>query len=137
MVYQTFSIPSLGWAVKVFYEVGRNDADRVMRTLDAMGFGGQDLTRAERVLRRARPNTGFTISSSDLKCSVVVMCVTTSAEQFANTFDHEKRHLTIYIADGCGIDVHGEEYACLAGAIAQKMFGVGRRFMCDCCRWKQ
>lgn len=30
-----------------------------------------------------------------------------------------------------------EEYAYLAGAIAKRMYGVAKMFMCDCCRKKR
>lgn len=137
MVSQTFHIPSLDWLVKVYYEAERKDADRVSRTLDDLGFHGEDRASAEDILRSGKPNMGFTISNSRARCSVTVMSWTTSADEFANTYDHEKRHLAIYIADGCGIGLRGEEYAYLAGGIAQKMFGVARKFLCDCCRKKK
>ena len=35
------------------------------------------------------------------------------------------------------IGFSNEEYAYLAGAIAQKMFKIARQFMCDCCRKKR
>lgn len=137
MTSQTFTIPAVGWLVKVFYEAERKDADRVLSTLEGLGFHGDDLASADDILRAGKPNTGFTISSTRRRCSVILMSWTTSADQFANTFDHEKRHLAMHIADGCGIDVHGEEYAYLAGAIAQHMFSVARKFMCECCRRKR
>lgn len=137
MVFQTFHIPSVDWLVNVFYEVEKKDAARVMGVLDDMGFRGDDLASAEKMLRRGEPNQGFTISNSRERCSVIVMTWTTSADQFANTFDHEKRHLAIHISDVCGMDVRGEEYAYLAGSIAQRMFGIARKFLCECCRRKQ
>ena len=59
---------------------------------------------------------------------------TTSASEFQSTFDHEKGHLVMHIAEVEGIDVHGEEYQYLAGEVGRRMFKVAKRFMCDTCR---
>lgn len=137
MVSQTFYLRGWDWTVKVFYETERKDADRVMDALRRVCGPGEALADAMDLLHHGQRNTGLTYTSSRKRSSVVVISRTTSADEFANTFDHEKRHLSMHIADACRIDVHGEEYAYLAGAIAQKMFPVGRQFMCDCCRGKR
>ena len=81
-------------------------------------------------------NTGFTYSNFYHKCSIVVIGLTSSAEQFQNTFDHEKGHLAMHIADALDIDILGEEFQYLTGEIGQKMFRKAKRFMCDQCRVK-
>ena len=58
----------------------------------------------------------------------------TSASEFQNTFDHEKGHLAMHIANALNIDLLGEEFQYLTGEIGQKMFLVARRFLCDHCR---
>lgn len=137
MISQTFHLTRWDWTVKVFYETGPKDADRILNALDMAGCSGEEMDRAVKSLMIGRRNTGCTFSSRKERCSVVVIGRTTSADEFANSFDHEKRHLSIHIADALHIDIHGEEYAYLAGAIAQKMFKVARQFMCDCCRKKR
>lgn len=134
MVAQTIMLPHWNWLVKVFYEVEPMDAKRITRILKDAGCKGVKMLDAKRKLRQCIPDTGFTFSSMNDHCSVVMLCRTTCADEFANSFDHEKRHLSINIADAYGIDIHSEEFAYLAGEIAQQMFRVARRFMCDCCR---
>lgn len=136
MVSQTLYLLDWDWLVKVFYEAEPKDADRILDILDGMGCSRETLSSAEKLLCYGKFNSGLTFSSPEEQCSLVVIGKTNSADEFANTFDHEKRHLSIHIADSYHIDVHSEEYAYLAGAIAQQMFKVAKKFMCDCCREK-
>lgn len=86
------------------------------------------------MLRTGEYNTGLTYSNRKCQCSVVVIGLTTSPEQFQNTFDHEKGHLAMHIGNALDIDVFGEEYQYLTGAIGQKMFKIAKRFLCEHCR---
>lgn len=70
------------------------------------------------------------------KCSIVVIGLTTSAEEFQNTFDHEKGHLAMHISSALKIKPYGEEYQYLTGEIGQSMFKIAKRFLCDDCRQK-
>ena len=70
------------------------------------------------------------------RCSVVVIGLTTSAEEFQNTFDHEKGHLAMHICSALRIHPQGEEFQYLTGEIGQAMFKVAKRFLCDNCRKK-
>lgn len=60
----------------------------------------------------------------------------TSAEEFQNTFDHEKGHLAMHISSALKIKPYGEEYQYLTGEIGQSMFKIAKRFLCDDCRQK-
>ena len=62
--------------------------------------------------------------------------MTTSAEEFQNTFDHEKGHLAMHISSALKIKPYGEEYQYLTGEIGQSMFKIAKRFLCDDCRQK-
>jgi len=42
---------------------------------------------------------------------------TTSAEEFANTYDHEKNHLIAHIGKANNLDMYGESTAYLSGEI--------------------
>lgn len=86
------------------------------------------------MLRNNTHNVGFTYSNFQHKCSIVIISLTTSAEQFQNTFDHEKGHLAMHVAEALNIDILGEEFQYLTGEIGQKMFRKAKRFMCEKCR---
>ena len=79
-------------------------------------------------------NVGLTYSNFSHRYSIVVLGITTSAEEFQNTFDHEKGHLAMHIAESLKIDLYGEEFQYLTGEIGQKMFKVAKRFLCNHCR---
>lgn len=81
-------------------------------------------------------NTGLTYSNFRLRYSVVVIGITTSADEFQNTFDHEKGHLAKHIGEALDIDLFGEEYEYLTGEIGMQMFKIAKRFMCEHCRNK-
>lgn len=81
-------------------------------------------------------NIGITYSNFKHKCSIVVIGLTTSAEEFQNTFDHEKGHLAMHISSALKIKPYGEEYQYLTGEIGQSMFKIAKRFLCDDCRQK-
>lgn len=134
MVEQTIMLPHWNWLVKIYYEVEKKDAERIIRALKDAGCKGRKMIDAKGKLAQCIPDTGFTFSNPGERRSVVMMCNTTCADEFANSFEHEKRHLSINIADAYDIDIHSEEFAYLAGDIAQMMFSVAKRFMCDCCR---
>lgn len=85
---------------------------------------------------KAKKIIGITYSNFKHKCSIVVIGLTTSAEEFQNTFDHEKGHLAMHISSALKIKPYGEEYQYLTGEIGQSMFKIAKRFLCDDCRQK-
>ena len=64
----------------------------------------------------------------------LVISLTSSPEEFLNSWEHEKKHLARHIEQAYGIDPYREEAAYLEGTIAQKMFPVARKFICEHCR---
>ena len=68
------------------------------------------------------------------KKSLMVIGLTTSPEEFQSTFDHEKGHLAIHIAQYYHLDPYGEEFQYLAGSIGKKLFPVAKKFLCNHCR---
>ena len=67
----------------------------------------------------------------------LVIGETTSAAEFADSFDHEKGHLVKHICQAYDIDPYGEEAEYIAGNVAYQMFTVAKDYLCDCCRKKK
>lgn len=69
----------------------------------------------------------------------MVIGITSSAAQFQNSYDHERKHLEAHIAAALGIDPWGEEICYLSGEIGQLMFEKARLMLCDCdcCKHKK
>lgn len=54
--------------------------------------------------------------------TLVVIGLTTSPEEFQSTFDHEKGHLAIHIAQYYHLDPYGEEFQYLAEVLERNYF---------------
>jgi hypothetical protein len=99
-----------------------------------MGCGKKELRKAETLLKRGSYNVGLTYSNFKDQHSIVVIGLTSTPEEFQNTFDHEKGHLAMHIGKALNIDIFGEEFQYLTGEIGLKMFKIAKRFMCEHCR---
>lgn len=130
MIRQRFEIPRIGWRVYVFYAVDALDTGVIERQLRAIGCENTD-----RVCRGiGEPNSGVTYTNTASRASVVVIGLTTSADEFANTYDHEKGHLVRHISQHLGLEPYGEQEQYIAGYVSQQMFSVAKSFLCDHCR---
>ena len=134
MIVQDIYLKDWDWFATIYYAVDSYYADEILDNLESLGCNYRELTKVEAQIKNNEHNTGFTYSNFQCRCSIVVIGLTTSAEQFQNTFDHEKGHLAMHIAEACNIDILGEEFQYLTGEIGQKMFRKAKRFLCDRCR---
>lgn len=134
MIRQRFNVPRYEWRVKVWYAVDDCYTDDILSDLMQIGASKRFLQESRDMMDAGMLNQGLTLADYNSKMAVVVIGITTSAEQFHNTYEHEKRHLVEFIADAEGIAMHGEEISYLDGYIAAKMFSACRKLMCDCCR---
>ena len=108
MIVQNIYLEDWDWHVTVYYAVDTYYADEILEELESIGCSWSELVKAEDLLRSGQYNTGITYSNFKHRCSVVVIGLTTSAEEF--------------------------QY--LTGEIGQAMFKVAKRFLCDNCRKK-
>ena len=136
MIKQNIYLEDWDWHATIYYAVDSYYTDEILDELEWLGCKTSELVKVESMLRSNTYNTGFTYSNFQHKCSIVIIGLTTSADQFQNTFDHEKGHLAMHIAEALDIDILGEEFQYLTGEIGQKMFRKAKRFMCDQCRVK-
>lgn len=78
-------------------------------------------------------NTGFTFTDNTTRQSLVVIGLTTCPAEFQNTFDHEKGHLSMHIAQYYNLDPYGEDVQYLTGTIGKAMFPIAKNFLCKHC----
>lgn len=64
----------------------------------------------------------------------MVIGINSSAEEFMNSFCHERKHLEMHIAKTFNLNPWGEEVAYLSGKIGQKMYRIAKKFLCEHCR---
>ena len=134
MIRQRFEIPKYGWKVKVWYAVDDCYTEEIVDAMDELGANDDFVREAVRMMDAGMLNQGLTIADNKSKRAMVVIGITTSAEQFHNTYEHEKRHLVEFVADAEGMPMHGEEISYLDGYVAAKMWQACKGLMCDCCR---
>lgn len=134
MIIQHIYLEDWDWHVTVYYAVDSYYSEEILEELDYIGCSTPDLIEADKLFENNKYNFGLTHSSFRDKCTVMVIGLTTSSEEFQNTLDHEKGHLVMHIAEAYNIDPYGEEYQYLSGEVGQKLFKVAKRFLCDHCR---
>ena len=139
MIRQQFDISKYDWKVEVYYAVDCYYTDEIMGRLYDIGCRGDDLRTAYENLSAGKPDTGLTYSNCGTRQTVMVIGITSSATQFQNSYDHERKHLEAHIAAALGIDPWGEEICYLSGEIGQLMFEKARLMLCDCdcCKHKK
>lgn len=134
MIRQEIELPRYRWRVVIYYAVTKIYCDDIMDDLREIGCRGIDLAVAYNNLSEGRVNTGLTFSNYDLRETVMVIARTSTPAEFANSYDHERKHLEAHIADAYELDPYGEDIAYLCGDIGQRMFPVSQKFMCEHCR---
>ena len=134
MIRQEIYIPRYDWRVRVWYAVTGYHTQTIMRALEEIGCDEARLKDAYWQLRTGGINSGLTYSNYRNRESVVVTALTSSAMEFVDSFEHEKRHLVTHIAKAMRIRMRGEEICYLDGWIAKKMFEKCHVLMCDGCR---
>ena len=134
MIRQEIYIPKYDWRVRIYYAVTTYWAVRILSDMERIGCRSVELAKAWRNLRSGDLNTGLTYSNFQTGETVMVISLTSSPEEFLNSWEHEKKHLARHIEQAYGIDPFGEEAAYLEGEIAQRMFPVAKRFICEHCR---
>lgn len=134
MIVQNIYLEDWDWHVTVYYAVDAYYTDEIIQEMKFMGCKKGELKRAENLLKKGSYNIGLTYSNFKEQCSIVVIGLTSTPEEFQNTFDHEKGHLSMHIGKALNIDIFGEEFQYLTGEIGLKMFKIAKRFMCEHCR---
>lgn len=134
MIVQDIYIENYDWCVKIYYAVSTYWVEQILEDLRSIGCHGRELEKAERNLSAGNLNTGLTYSDFNGHNSVMVISLTSTPDEFLNSWLHEMRHLSRHIEQTFGISPYGEEAAYLAGDIGQRMFPIAKKFICEHCR---
>ena len=118
----------------VYYAVDTYYMDEILEELEMIGCTYTD--EIEEDLTQQPYNNGLTYSNMRRRVSLIVIGLTETPDEFQNTYDHEKGHLAMHIAEEDQMDVFGEEFQYLAGEIGKQTFPIAKRFMCEHCRKK-
>lgn len=107
------------WGVIMVYDFDMLDWDDMAAIMRAFGLPMRKVRYAIRVL--STPNSGLTISSPELRMSVVFIGEPTTKSQFWNSVSHEMKHVTDAIIDYYQEPLDGESAAYLSGYLLQKV----------------
>lgn len=132
MIRQDVYLERWDWYVMVYYAVDTYYMDEILEELEMIGCTYTD--EIEEDLTQQPYNNGLTYSNMRRRVSLIVIGLTETPDEFQNTYDHEKGHLAMHIAEEDQMDVFGEEFQYLAGEIGRQTFPIAKRFMCEHCR---
>ena len=134
MKTQIVYLDNYDWLIKVFYLIEDPFIEGILGELDSIDCEPGAFYRAAEMLENDELNSGFTYTDEQKHVTFMVICKTTSADEFFNTFIHEIGHAATHIAECNYIDPYSEELQYLQGEIALQMFQEAKEFMCDHCR---
>lgn len=132
MIRQDVYLERWDWYVIMYYAVDTYYMDEILEELEMIGCTYAD--EIEEDLTQHPYNNGLTYSNMRRRVSLVVIGLTETPDEFQNTYDHEKGHLAMHIAEEDRMDVFGEEFQYLVGEIGKQTFPIAKRFMCEHCR---
>lgn len=133
MIIQDIYIKQYDWDVRVYYAVDAYYSEEILKELEEYNPTVKEYHSVQKLMEEYVYNTGLTFTDYNKRKSLVVIGLTTSPEEFQSTFDHEKGHIAIHIAQYYDIDPYGEEFQYLAGEIGRLLFSVAKKFICKHC----
>lgn len=136
MITQLVYLKDYNWTVKVYYAVDTYYTEQILGELRDIDCEPDVYNQIKKLLDNFTPNIGFTYTDATRRFTLMIIGITDSAEQFANTYDHEKGHVAMHIAEALNMDLLGEDFQYLQGAISQQLFKKAKRFLCNHCRFK-
>lgn len=134
MIVQNLHLEKYDWDIKVYYAINEHFISNILIDLISMGCDKESYFSIKKLMESNEDNVGFTYSNTDLRCTLILIGKSNSAEEFQDTLDHEKGHAVMHISMEEHIDPFSEEYQYLRGEIAKKLFKVAKIFLCENCR---
>lgn len=134
MIRQRIYLDNYDIVVHAYYAVSHYYADEILDRMHDLGCRGKNMRSAEDSLYAGRLDTGLTFYSPKRREAVMVIALTSSAQEFYNSLMHELSHLTAYIAKWDKLSFTGEDIAYLEGDLAREIFPKVKHLLCDCCR---
>ena len=116
---QQLKMDKFDWCITIYYTVDDKQKQDIITRLKELECDKGTLSSITRNLDRANEDTGFTYSSFDNRCSIIVIHKASSIGEFINTFEHEKNHLEMHICEALDINPYSEKAAHMSGDLAQ------------------
>lgn len=136
MIRAKIYLPKYDWVIHAYIAVHEYYTYEILDKMRQIGASREELCNAYRNLMDGQLNGGLTKSNPDLRETVWVTELTSSAAEFFDTIVHEIRHLEQHIANVNGLDENSEEVCYLCGDIAFRLFPYCKKLLCEHCREK-
>ena len=118
MIHFKSKFKQFDWTIELFIVTKNVDVDAIQIALEKTNCPLYTIHKSFRLLTEGI-NSGFAYTNNDLRKSILVINASSSADEYINTFAHEKNHIEMHICDFYKIDPVSEEAACLSGELAQ------------------
>lgn len=133
MIRQTIYIRRYDWTLHCYYAVDTYYVREIMDELAAIGCSPVDMYKARKNMLSGNNNQGVTFSNPNIRETVLVTSLTSSAAEFFNSLVHELMHVTMHISQHFGMEPGGEEQAYLIGGLCRTVYPEVRELLCSHC----
>lgn len=135
MLRQKIKLPQYDdWEVYAYYAVTTYHIDEIMERLWSIGIESQNARQAFDNLSSGKLDTGLCYSNYASRKSVIVVALTSSAEEFFNSLSHEIAHACVHISSALGLDLKSEDFTYLVGDLSMRAYPKVKELLCECCR---
>lgn len=114
---QQLFIDKYSWKLIIYYTINNEDKQEIIKHLK----DSNNIESIKKNLDKADLDTGFTYSSFNEHCSIIVIHKASSIGEFINTIEHEKLHFIMHLCDAIDINPYSEEAAYLLGNVSQQI----------------
>lgn len=121
MIHFKVHLDKFDWYVECFITTDNTYVADIICKLNQIGCSDHILEKAQNILYN-QYDSGFAYSNSKNHKSIMVINMSTSMDEFVNTYNHEKNHIEMHICDELNIDPYSEEAADLSGYLAQAFY---------------
>ncbi len=136
MIRQKIHLDRYDWDITMYYAIHGYYVDEIIDNLVDIGIRGDRLEKARRLLEEGDINTGLTFVKNGK--AVCVIGKASSANQYADSIQHEIMHLAVFISIAEGIPLESEEVCYIGGEIARKAWAKTKLLTseCGCYAWR-
>ena len=121
MMHFEVYLDKIDWGIECYVTTDTLQINKIMCRLRQLECSDQIMVRAYTILED-QENSGFAYSNPKMRKSLMVINMSTSMDEFINTYNHEKNHNEMHICDTLNIDPFSEEASDLSGYIAQSFY---------------
>lgn len=111
------------WIIEIYIIVQNPNIQCIINRLENLGCPDSILHKAISRINDYE-NSGFTFTNPEQHKSIIVINKPNSAEEFIDTYNHEKNHVEMHICKEFGINPYSEKAAYLSGELAKKLFAA-------------